>query len=134
MIEISEKINADLEKVWKYWTQPEHIKNWNSASDDWHTVNVENELKEEGRFVYRMEAKDGSAGFDFGGTYTEVREKEYIKYKLDDERNASISFKEEEGEIELIEAFEPEFQNSEEMQKQGWHAILRNFKEYVENN
>lgn len=134
MIQISDSINSNLEKVWKYWTEAGHIKNWNAASDGWHTVKVENDLKKDGRFVYRMEAKDGSAGFDFGGTYTEVNEKKSIKYKLDDNRRASIRFKEKDGRTELIEEFEPDSQNPEERQKEGWQAILRNFKEYVENN
>ncbi|MAT90748.1 MAG: hypothetical protein CMC35_08640 [Flavobacteriaceae bacterium] len=133
-IQVSASIDAPLERVWEYWTSPSHIVNWNSPSDDWHTPKAENELEKGGRFVYRMEAKDGSVGFDFGGTYEEISEQEKLVYVLDDDRRATVTFKEKEGGVLVSESFEPEDQNSEEMQQQGWQAILDNFMKYVESN
>ena len=129
---VETSINASIDKVWNYWTHPDHIKEWNNASDDWHTPKVENDLKEGGRFVYRMEAKDGSVGFDFGGTYSAVQPKEHLAYTLDDDRNVSIAFEGDGDQTKIIEIFAPESENSIEMQKQGWQAILDNFKQYVE--
>ena len=121
-------------RVWKYWTEPRHITNWNTATDEWHTPKAENDLKEGGRFVYRMEAKDGSFGFDFGGEYTEIREQELLAYKLDDGRKAKVSFEEKDKKVTLTEEFEVEDQNPVEMQKEGWQAILSNFKKYTESD
>ena len=132
-ITVSATIDAGIEKVWKYWTEPRHITNWNTATDEWHTPKAENDLKEGGRFVYRMEAKDGSFGFDFGGEYTEIREQELLAYKLDDGRKAKVSFEEKDKKVTLTEEFEVEDQNPVEMQKEGWQAILSNFKKYTEN-
>ena len=133
-ITVSATIDAGIEKVWKYWTEPRHITNWNTATDEWHTPKAENDLKEGGRFVYRMEAKDGSFGFDFGGEYTEIREKELLAYKLDDGRKAKVSFEEKDEKVTLTEEFEVEDQNPVEMQKEGWQAILSNFKKYTESD
>ena len=133
-IKVSATIDAGIEKVWKYWTEPRHITNWNTATDEWHTPKAENDLKEGGRFVYRMEAKDGSFGFDFGGEYTEIREKELLAYKLDDGRKAKVSFEEKDKKVTLTEEFEVEDQNPVEMQKEGWQAILSNFKKYTESD
>ena len=132
-ITVSATIDAGIEKVWEYWTEPRHITNWNTATDEWHTPKAENDLKEGGRFVYRMEAKDGSFGFDFGGEYTEIREQELLAYKLDDGRKAKVSFEEKDKKVTLTEEFEVEDQNPVEMQKEGWQAILSNFKKYTEN-
>lgn len=133
-IKVSATIDAGIEKVWKYWTEPRHITNWNTATDEWHTPKAENDLKEGGRFVYRMEAKDGSFGFDFGGEYTEIREQELLAYKLDDGRKAKVSFEEKDEKVTLTEEFEVEDQNPVEMQKEGWQAILSNFKKYTESD
>ena len=133
-IKVSATIDAGIEKVWKYWTEPRHITNWNTATDEWHTPKAENDLKEGGRFVYRMEAKDGSFGFDFGGEYTEIREQELLAYKLDDGRKAKVSFEEKDKKVTLTEEFEVEDQNPVEMQKEGWQAILSNFKKYTESD
>lgn len=133
-ITVSATIDAGIEKVWKYWTEPRHITNWNTATDEWHTPKAENDLKEGGRFVYRMEAKDGSFGFDFGGEYTEIREQELLAYKLDDGRKAKVSFEEKDEKVTLTEEFEVEDQNPVEMQKEGWQAILSNFKKYTESD
>lgn len=133
-ISITTTVNSDVEKVWDYWSQPEHIKKWNAASDDWHTVKVKNNLKQDGRFVYRMEAKDGSMGFDFGGDYTKIEKHKLIEYKLDDGREVTIEFEDNGDSTKITEKFEPESENPKDMQEQGWQAILTNFKEYVEKS
>ena len=125
-------VNASIEKVWQYWIEPKHIKKWNNASDDWHTPHAENDLRVGGKFLSRMEAKDGSFGFDFEGIYSEVKPFEKIKYGLDDGREVQIMFNRK-GEItEVTEIFDAENENPIELQKGGWQAILNNFKQYVE--
>ena len=133
-ITVEAAIVAPIEKVWKYWTEPQHITQWNNASEDWHTPHAENDLKEGGRFTSRMEAKDGSFGFDFGGTYTLVETNKQIEYTLDDGRKVSINFTSQGNETTVVETFEAENMNSIELQKGGWQAILDNFKKYVENS
>lgn len=133
-ITIETTIKAPVEKVWKFWSEPEHIKQWSFASDDWHTPYAENDLKAGGKFSSRMEAKDGSFGFDFGGIYDVVTPNEYIAYTLGDDRKVNVVFTEEDGETKVVETFEAESQNPVEMQRGGWQAILDNFKKYVENN
>jgi uncharacterized protein YndB with AHSA1/START domain len=125
-------IEAPLDKVWECFTNPEDVKQWNSASPDWHTPTAQNDLRKGGSFSYRMEAKDGSFGFDFGGVYDDVVQKELIEYTMGDGRTVKVVFKEEDGQTEVIETFEAEDQNSLEMQQAGWQAILDNFKNYVE--
>ena len=127
-------VNASIDKVWRYWTVPGNIKQWNNASDEWHTPYAENDLKSGGAFNYRMEAKDKSIGFDFAGTYDEVRMNEYIAYTMDDGRKVQISFSAEGEETKIIETFQSEDTNPVEMQRQGWQAILDNFKNYTERN
>lgn len=134
VIKVEALVNAPVEKVWEYWTEPEHIKKWNTPSDDWHTTSAENDLKAGGRFVSRMEAKDGSFGFDFAGTYDEIRTQEYLAYSLDDERKVKITFNSQDNNTEVTEVFDPESTNTIEMQQAGWQAILDNFKKYVEQN
>jgi uncharacterized protein YndB with AHSA1/START domain len=131
-IVIKTTVNAPVETVWKYWTQPEHIKKWNNASEDWHTTAAENDLRAGGRFRSRMEAKDGSFGFDFSGIYDEVKLYEVIAYSLGDDRKVNITFKGDEDKTEVTEAFEAESENSIELQQAGWQAILDNFKKYTE--
>ncbi|MDQ3141927.1 MAG: SRPBCC family protein [Bacteroidota bacterium] len=133
-ITIENAINAPIAKVWLFWTAPEHIMLWNNASEDWHTPHAENDLKAGGKFLSRMEAKDGSYGFDFGGIYDEVREPEYLSYKIDDGRKVSVSFSSEGNETIIVETFEAENTNSVELQRSGWQAILDNFKKYVEHS
>ncbi len=133
-ITIETTVKAPVAKTWKFWTEPNHIKNWNNASDDWHTPHAENDLRKGGKFTSRMEAKDGSFGFDFSGVYNEVREHEYIEFTLDDDRKVQISFNELGDETKVIETFEAEETNSTELQKSGWQAILDNFKKYTEVN
>jgi uncharacterized protein YndB with AHSA1/START domain len=134
VITVENVINAPAGKVWEYWTKPEHIIKWNNASDDWHTPRAENDLRTGGKFSSRMEAKDGSMGFDFGGVYDAVRTNEYIEYTLGDGRVVKISFIPEGSKTKVIENFEAENTHSEEMQRSGWQAILDNFKKYVEES
>jgi uncharacterized protein YndB with AHSA1/START domain len=131
-LKVEALIKAPIEKVWAFWTNSEHIKGWNNASDDWHTPHVENDLQDGGKFVYRMEAKDGSFGFDFGGTYEEVRPLEYIEYVLGDGRMVSVEFEDKGNQTRLTERFEPENSNPREIQRTGWQSILDNFKRYCE--
>lgn len=132
-IEISTIVNSPVEKVWKTWTSPEHILKWNNASPDWHTTRAENDLRKGGKFSSRMEAKDGSFGFDFWGIYDRIIENELIEYTLGDERRVIITFQVESGKTKIIEIFEAENENSVEMQQFGWQAILDNYKKYTES-
>jgi uncharacterized protein YndB with AHSA1/START domain len=126
-------INAPVKKVWQYFTEPAHIVKWNHASDNWHTTHSENDLKVGGSFVARMEAKDGSVGFDFGGIYTEVDPPRKIAYVIEGGRNVSVVFeKRQEGVTHVIETFDPEDENPIDMQRAGWQAILENFKKHAE--
>lgn len=127
-------IKASIEKVWKLWSTPEDIKKWNSASDDWHTPKAENDLRTGGTFSSRMEAKDGSFGFDFGGVYDEVIEHKLIAYTMGDGRTVKVTFTSNGNETTVTEVFDAENQNPVEMQKAGWQAILDNFKKYAETN
>ena len=132
-ITVKTAINAPLEKVWKFWTSPEHVMKWNNASDDWHTPRAENDLRTGGKFLYRMEAKDGSFGFDFAGVYDQVKSNELIAYTMGDGRKAEVVFtKSGDSETEVVETFDAEGTNPIEMQRDGWQAILDNFKKYVE--
>jgi len=133
-ITVETLVNAPVEKVWEFWTKPEHITKWNAASDDWHTTRAENNLRIGGKFLSRMEAKDGSFGFDFEGIYTDVITHEKISYTLLDDRKVTITFSQTENGVQIIETFEAETENTLELQKLGWQAILNNFKKYVENN
>jgi len=133
-ITIEASIHAPVEKVWKLWTGTEHITKWNQASEDWHTTKAEQDLKPGGDFSFRMEAKDGSFGFDFGGKYNEVKTNELITYTLGDGRNVKVSFAKEGNATKIVQVFEAETVNSLEMQKNGWQAILNNFKKYTEQN
>lgn len=132
-ITVEKTIHAPVGQVWAYWTEPKHITNWNSASEDWHTPVAENDLRAGGKFLSRMEAKDGSFGFDFSGIYDEVRTNEYIAYTLGDGRKVAITFTSHGNETIVSELFDAESENPIEMQKSGWEAILGNFKRYVES-
>ncbi len=132
VITVEAIVHQQVEKVWEYWTAPDHITKWNNASDDWHTPYAENDLRAGGKFVTRMEAKDESFGFDFGGIYDEVVTHEYISYTLEDGRKVEITFIPQENDTKVIEVFEPETTNPVEMQQEGWQAILNNFKKYAE--
>ena len=132
MITVQNTINASIEKVWELWTAPEHVIKWNNASDDWHTPFAENDLKVGGKFKYTMASKDGTMGFDFEGIYTNVVNPSLIEYEMADGRKVKIIFEKDEDSIKVIESFDPETENPEKMQKNGWQAILDNFKKYVE--
>jgi len=133
-ITVEAVVNAPIEKTWKFWTEPEHIKRWNSASDDWHTPAASNDLKAGGTFKVRMEAKDQSSGFDFEGIYSEVKKNEFIAYTMGDGRKVKVSFTPMGEQTKIVETFEPENENSLELQRTGWQAILNNFKKYTELN
>ncbi len=133
-VSVETTINAPMEKVWPMFNDPAHVTQWNAASPDWHTPKAQNDLKRGGRFTYRMEAKDGSFGFDMGGMYDEVLAGRHIAYTMDDGRKVQINFSTdpEAGTTTVAESFEAEDQHPLEMQRGGWQAILDNFKRYVE--
>ncbi|HEV3221588.1 MAG TPA: SRPBCC family protein [Puia sp.] len=133
-ITIDAAVNAPVEKVWKFWTVPGHITKWNYASDDWHSPYAENDLKVGGKFLSRMEAKDGSFGFDFGGVYDDVKIHELIAYTLGDGRKVRMTFSSEANMTKIVVNFEAESINSIDMQRGGWQSILNNFKKYTETN
>jgi uncharacterized protein YndB with AHSA1/START domain len=126
-------IKSDVSLVWKTWISPEDILNWNTASDDWHTTSAENDFHPGGRFSYRMEAKDGSFGFDFRGTYDEININREIGLTLGDCRKVKIVFSDLGNKTEIVETFEAESINSIELQKTGWQSILDNFRKYTES-
>lgn len=132
-ITVEATVNAPLEKVWKLWTTPEHIMKWNNASEDWHTPKAENDLRVGGKFLSRMEAKDGSFGFDFWGIYDEVKTNELIANTLGDGRKMKVVFTPQGNTTIVTETFEAEGENPVELQQQGWQAILNNFKTYAES-
>jgi uncharacterized protein YndB with AHSA1/START domain len=133
-VTVKATISADRKKVWEYWTRPEHIKNWNFAADDWQCPKAENDLRVGGKYSARMEAKDGSFGFDFIAIYNEVVDQEKMTYTMEDGRQATTQFEGLDGKTKVTTTFDAENQNPVEMQKQGWQAIMNNFKKYVESN
>ena len=124
-------VNAPIEKVWSAYTTPEDIKQWNAASDDWHTTQSTVDLRAGGAFSSRMEAKDGSFGFDFAGTYTNVVPNKLIEYSFGD-RTGVVEFVQEANGVTVRVTFDAETTHSEEQQLQGWKAILDNFAKHVE--
>lgn len=134
IITVENTVNAPVSKVWDYWTNPEHITKWNFASDEWHSPWAKNDLRPGGSFSARMEAKDGSFGFDFAGVYDVVTDHEYIEYTLGDGRKVKIKFTPQGNATNVVESFEAENTHSVEMQQGGWQAILDNFKKYTEAN
>ena len=133
-ITVENSIDAPIEKVWDCWTNPKHITEWCFASADWHSSNATNELWVGGRFLTRMEARDGSMGFDFSGIYDSIKLFELITYTLDDGRKVSIHFTPTDQATKVVECFEAETENSVELQKFGWQAILDQFKKYTEES
>jgi uncharacterized protein YndB with AHSA1/START domain len=127
-------VNTSVKKTWDAWTNPINIIQWNSASDDWHTTKAENDLRPGGAFISRMEAKDGSFGFDFSGIYDKVILNQLIEYTLADDRKVSVTFHDFGEFTKIIEVFEAETENTVELQKTGWQAILDNFKKHAEGN
>lgn len=131
---VKTEIHAPVEKVWNAYTQPEHITKWNQASEDWHCPNAKNDLQVGGKYNARMEAKDGSFGFDFEAIYDDVVDKKKLSYNMLDGRNATTEFISEGNTTKVSTTFDPENQNPTEMQQEGWQTILNSFKNYVESN
>ncbi len=131
-ITVSTTVNVPVEKAWHIWGSPEHITQWNSASPDWHTPRAENDLRTGGKFSSRMEAKDGSFGFDFGGVYDEVIDHQLIRYTMGDGRQVHVQFAGNGNQTTITETFDAESQNPVEMQRGGWQAIMDNYKKYAE--
>lgn len=131
-ITIETSVSAPVAKAWEVYTNPEQVMKWNHASDDWHSPRATNDLRVGGTFNYRMEAKDGSFGFDFGGTYTDVKLHELIAYEMGDGRQVMVTFAPNGSDTKITVVFDPETQNPIEMQQQGWQAILDNYKKCVE--
>lgn len=134
VITVEATIDAPVSKVWEYWNTPNHITQWCFASDDWHTPTASNDLQPGGKFTSRMEAKDGSMGFDFWGVYDAVTKNEYIEYTMGDGRKVTITFTDLGNSTKVVESFEAENTNPVEMQQGGWQAILNNFKNYTETH
>jgi uncharacterized protein YndB with AHSA1/START domain len=132
-ITVETSVNTPLQTVWEYWTKPEHITQWNAASEDWHTPWAENDLQVGGKFRARMEARDGSFGFDFEGTYTDVQDLRHLEYTIADGRKVQVNFSSQGEATKIVETFEAEDTHSIEMQKEGWQAIMDNFKKYAES-
>ncbi len=130
-ITVQVSIKAPLQKVWDAYTSPTDIVKWNAASDDWHTVKATVDLREGGQFSSRMEAKNGSFGFDFAGTYSKIIPLELIEYDFGD-RHAQVHFKKHQDHVDVEVSFDPETQHSVEQQREGWQAILQNFKKHIE--
>lgn len=132
-ITVETHVKADLDKVWNVYNNPDDITRWNAASDDWHTTRSTVDLREGGRFLSRMEAKDGSAGFDFEGTYTRVEPRRTIEYRIADGREVQVEFDERDDGVVVRTTFDPENENPPELQRAGWQAISDNFGRYVED-
>lgn len=132
-IQVQTNISADKQKVWDYYTNPEHITQWNFADPSWHCPSATNDLKIGGNYIARMEAKDGSFGFDFSAIYTDIKLGESLSYEFGG-RMATIEFKNTNGSTEVTITFDPETENPIELQRNGWQAILDNFKKYTETN
>ncbi|PJE64853.1 MAG: polyketide cyclase [Candidatus Ryanbacteria bacterium CG10_big_fil_rev_8_21_14_0_10_43_42] len=133
-ITVQTTVTAPIEKVWECWNEPKHLTKWVFASDDWEALSPENDLRIGGKLKITMSAKDKSQSFDFILTYTEIKENELLESVMDDGRKVKVEFKETAEGVKVIETFDPESENSEEVQRSGWQAILDNFKKYVENN
>jgi len=133
MIQVETQIQASVETVWDCFTNPKHIVHWNFASPDWHCPKATNDLREGGEFHYTMAAKDGSFEFDFWGTFLQIEDVKKLEIVLGDDRKMSVIFDSKGDETILTELFEPESENSHELQKAGWQAILSNFKTYAQS-
>lgn len=131
-ITVETVVSAKPEQVWNAWSNPADIKQWNAAEDDWHTTRSIVDLREGGKFLSRMEAKDGSAGFDFEGTYTRIVPHRTIEYRMSDGREVVVEFIERSDGVVVRNTFDAETENSPELQRQGWQAILENFRRHVE--
>lgn len=133
VLTVKATVKAPLAKVWERWNDSKHVIQWNSPSPDWHTPKAENDFRPGGKFNYRMEAKDGSFGFDFSGAYDEIVDHKTVRFHLDDDRKVEVLFKETADGVEITESFEAETENSLEIQQMGWQAIMDSFKKYCES-
>jgi uncharacterized protein YndB with AHSA1/START domain len=133
-IRVETSVKAPIEKVWKYWNEPQHIIHWCCASDDWQVTHAENDLRPDGKFKTTMAAKDGSMSFDFEGTYSYIKQYKTIEYTILDGRKVIILFSVQGNEVKVTEIFEAETENAIEVQRGGWQAIVDNFKKYTEGN
>ena len=133
-IKIKTLVNAPNKLVWNFYTEPEHIMNWNYATDQWHCPRASCDLRPEGEFSFHMASKDGKHEFDLKGTYIDIQPEEFISYALEDGREVQVKFKNTLNGISIEQTFEPEASNSHEMQRNGWQTVLDNFKKYVELN
>ena len=133
-VTIEATVNAPVDKVWNYWTAPRHITQWNAASNDWHSPRAENDLKVGGRFNIRMEAKDGSFGFDFEGVYDKVIPNKQIAYTMSDGRKVDTTFTSNGNATKIVTVFDAESENPVDMQREGWQAILNTLKKDTESN
>jgi uncharacterized protein YndB with AHSA1/START domain len=131
-ITVETVVKAEISRVWDAWNDPADIKQWNTAQHDWHTTRSTVDLREGGKFLSRMEARDGSEGFDFEGTYTRVVPHKTIEYRMSDGREVRVEFVGRAGGVHVKETFDAESENSPELQQQGWQAILDNFARHVE--
>ncbi|MGZ3755577.1 MAG: SRPBCC family protein [Mucilaginibacter sp.] len=133
-ITVSAAVDADTKKVWDYYTNPEHIIKWNFADPSWQCPSASNDMRVGGKYSARMEAKDGSFGFDFEAIYSEIIDGEKFTYGMPNDRQVTVVFSKNGSQTDVIVRFDAEDQNSLEMQKNGWQAILNNFKKYTEEN
>lgn len=133
-ITVETTVNARIDKVWDAWNMPNHIVHWAFASDDWEASEAENDLRRGGRFKTVMGARDKSVSFDFTGVYRDVKEYKLIEYDIDDGRRVTVAFENKPPVVRIIETFVPEDENTTDMQRTGWQAILDNFKKYVEGS
>jgi len=134
VITVEGTVKDAIEKVWAYYTEPAHIMGWNFAAPEWHCPRAENDLREGGSFSYTMAARDGSAEFDFAGTYDEVKKYAIIRYHLGDARRVTIVFEDKGDNVDITVSFEAESMNPIDMQQAGWQAILNNFITYTESH
>jgi uncharacterized protein YndB with AHSA1/START domain len=134
IITVQTSVKAPVDKVWKHWTTPESITGWNNASDDWHTPRASSDLRQNGKFSYRMEARDGSMGFDFEGTYDEIIVNRQIDYTMADGRKVQVTFSSAgANKTDIVESFEAESTHSLDQQRSGWQSILDNFRKFTES-
>lgn len=132
-ITVETLVNAPVEKAWKAFSEPEHIRQWAFASDDWHAPYAENDLRKDGKFKTTMAAKDGSFSFDFEGVYTSVVPNKSFEYVIADGRTVKVDFLQEANGTRIKETFDPENENPIDMQRAGWQAILENYRKHVES-
>ena len=131
---IQANVSANIKKVWEYYTQPAHITKWNFATDDWMCPDASNDMRIGGKYIARMEAKDGSFGFDFEAVYNEISDGEKFTYVMPDNREVNVIFNQNGDAIEVTVKFDAETENPIELQREGWQSILNNFKKYTETN